>query len=384
MEKPPRLPVELPTEVRDRVEALDSRTCPKCGGKAEWDPRGQALECPYCGHVLDARSGVRDEESIIREHDLHETLRTVEEASKGFEQGKRKVHCQHCDADSLMSTDEVAARCPFCGSPKIVAYDAIDSVIKPESLLPKQIDRSRAHAILKKWVGGHFWAPGDLKRKNLIEEMKGVYVPYWTFDAFARCPWKADSGTYYWETEHYTDAQGNRRSRRVRKTRWRPASGEVSYRFDDLLVPATRLLRHDLLTAVEPFPTGDLVPYDTVYVAGWTVEHYQVTLLDGAKQSRAAMQAYLKSLAGSDVPGDTYRNLRIFPEYSAETFKHILVPAWTLLYQYRGRMFQTIINGYTGQIAGEYPKSGWKIFAAIVIAVVIVGIIAGISALSGR
>lgn len=366
----------------ERVEALDSRECPKCGGNAEWSPREQSLVCPYCETVLDARDGGGESDGavgsgdVVRELDLRHALANIEEATEGKASGERKVHCQNCDADSLVSSERVSDRCQFCGSPNIVGYDSIDSVIRPESLLPKKITKDEAYGKLKAWLGNKFWAPGDLKSKNLVEEMKGVYIPYWTFDAHAECPWKATSGDYYYVTERYTDAQGNRKSRRVRKTRWYPSSGHVAIQFDDVLVPATKLVRGDFLRQVEPFPTKELVAYDTVYVSGWQVEHYSVTLQDGAKQGRDLMHAALRSKAGSEVPGDTYRGLSIYPEYSGETFKHVLVPVWVLLYQYRGKIFQSVVNGYTGETAGEYPKSGWKIFFAVLIGVLVIGGIA--------
>ena len=126
---------------------------------------------------------------------------------------------------------------------------------------------------------------------------------------------------------------------------------------------------------VEPFPTKEVVPYDTVYVSGWQVEHYSVTLSDGAKQGMDLMHSALRSKAGSEVPGDTYKNLSIYPEYSRETFKHVLVPVWVLLYQYRGKIFQSVVNGYTGETAGEYPKSGWKIFFAVLLGLIVIGVI---------
>ena len=371
---PPPLPHEarLPQDARRHVEALDSRACPHCGGKAEWNPRDQALVCPYCDEVLDSRDAAVDEEGVIKEHDLHEALRTIEEATKGVETGERKVHCQSCDAESLRPAARVADRCQFCGSPEVIAYDAVGSVIRPESLLPKSLDKNQAYTKLKAWAGSRFWAPGDLKSKNLVDRMRGVYVPYWTFDAFATCPWRADSGTYYYETRRGPNGQ----SQRVRKTRWRPASGEVRFNFDDVLVPATEVIPSELLTEIEPFPTRDkLVPYDTVYVSGWEVEHYSGTLLGGAKKSREAMQAVLRNLAAQNIPGDTYRNLRINPSYTGETFKHVLVPAWVVLYQYHGKMFRSVVNGYTGKVAGKYPVSAWKVFFAIVLGLIVLAIV---------
>jgi len=73
------------------------------------------------------------------------------------------------------------------------------------------------------------------------------------------------------------------------------------------------------------------------------------------------MRRQLEKLCDSEVPGDTYGNLRIQPRYSGQTFKHILVPVWNLVYDYGPRSYQVLVNGYTGTMAGEYPKSPWKI-----------------------
>jgi len=40
----------------------------------------------------------------------------------------------------------------------------------------------------------------------------------------------------------------------------------------------------------------------------------------------------------------------------------VLVPVWLLSYTYGPRSYQVVVNGYTGRMAGRYPKSPWKIF----------------------
>jgi hypothetical protein len=83
------------------------------------------------------------------------------------------------------------------------------------------------------------------------------------------------------------------------------------------------------------------------------------------------MRATLERLCARQVPGDTYRNLRIFPTFSGKTFKHLLVPIWLLAYMFGSRSFQVIVNGYTGKIAGRYPYSPWKIALLIVFVLVV-------------
>ena len=108
------------------------------------------------------------------------------------------------------------------------------------------------------------------------------------------------------------------------------------------------------------------MPYDTAYLSGYVVEHYQVVLVDAAKQAREEMHAEADAAVFAAGPGRHAAEPRDLPHvYSGETFKHILVPVWLLTYTYGRRVFQVVANGYTGTIAGQYPKSPWKIAAAI-------------------
>src|SRR6185295_5970789 len=115
---------------------------------------------------------------------------------------------------------------------------------------------------------------------------------------------------------------------------------------------------------------AELKPYDAGFVAGWVVERYQLDLVGAAQRARAAFDAKVQALAAQQVPGDTFRNLAVRADYSQQTFKHILAPVWFLSYTYGARVFQCAMNGVTGAIRGEYPKSPWKL-ALLVIAIVI-------------
>jgi hypothetical protein len=210
----------------------------------------------------------------------------------------------------------------------------------------------------------------------LTDTVKGLYIPYWTFDAQVRADWEAESGDYYWDTESYTDAQGKRQTRQVRKIRWRWTSGSLDHFFDDELVPASRGVQPDLLRKVEPFPTKELTNYNAGFLSGWVVERYQIDLVAAAQHARQVMDAKTTALCTAEVPGDTHRNLSVDADYSAQTFKHILVPVWLLTYNYGAQGFQVVINGFTGTIAGRYPKSWVKILFAVLGALAVAGVIA--------
>ena len=199
--------------------------------------------------------------------------------------------------------------------------------------------------------------------------MRGIYLPYWTFDARVDVEWSAEAGYHYYTTETF-ESNGRIETRQVQHVRWEPVAGNFQQVFDDDLVCASIGVHADLLRGIEPFPTAQLRPYDAGYVAGWVVERYQIDLIAAAQRAHDAMEAKVRSLAAERVPGDTFRNLSVRASYSAQTFKHILAPVWLLTYTYGARAFQCAMNGVSGAVSGEYPKSAWKV-ALLVLAIVV-------------
>ncbi len=336
--------------------------CPACGAEAHWNPAKQALICPFCGAASPVALQSRAADTVITEHDLLQALDAIPQAALGWQAAKTSVRCQSCQAVSVFDAVNVGQRCEFCGSAQLVPYEQIDDAFRPESLLPFKVAEPQARELVRAWYGRQWFAPNALARKALTDTVRGIYLPYWTFDAHAYARWTAESGEYYYV------GSGKKRERRVR---WTPASGDLTHRFDDELVQASKGVHTKLLHGVEPFPTDTLIPYDAGYLAGWTVERYQIDLPNAAAGAKRQMQATLERLCGNQVPGDTHRNLTVDPTFSAERFKHVLVPVWLVTYDYRATSYQVVANGVTGKIAGERPWS-WIKIALLVIAILIV------------
>ncbi len=350
------------------ISATAKHPCPACGAQAEWNAAKQKLMCPFCGtespYEVDRATG------RVAEIDLVTTLRELPEEDRGWQTERRSVQCQSCKAVMVYDPQRVGQNCEFCGSPALVSYDEIKSPIRPTGVLPFRIDRNRVRDDIRRWWRSKWLAPGKLASSAMVDTVHSLYTPYWTFDARVHCPWEAEAGHYYYVNVSGRDGKGRSVTRRDRRVRWESASGVVDHVFDDEPVPGTQGLHLDLLREVEPFPTGESVSYDTAFLAGHVVEHYKVVLIEAAKRSQEQMHAKLLEICGSQVPGDTHRNLRIFPAYSGQTFKHLLVPIWLLTYNFRGKAYQVIANGYTGKIAGEYPWSWWKVALLIVLALI--------------
>ncbi len=342
--------------------ALNKYHCPACGAEAHWNPSKHALVCPYCGVESPAELETRGADTVIVEHDLVATLRNIPDSARGWDARKTSVKCQSCHAISVFDPDKIGKRCEFCGSSALVAYEEVKDAFRPESLLPLKIAEPQARDLIRAWYGRQWLAPNNLHKKAVTDTVHAVYLPYWTFDAKSFARWRAESGTYY----HVREG-----GKQVRKVKWTPASGELSHAFDDELVCASTGVQAGMLRKVEPFPTDTLVPYDPGYLAGWTVERYQIDLVAAAQHSRELMTQKLHRLCAAQVPGDTQRNLQVDAQFTDQTFKHILAPVWLLTYVYGGKSYQVIVNGVTGTMAGGRPWSWIKISLLVLLVLVV-------------
>ena len=262
------------------LSAQQKLACPACGGEAQWNPAKQALVCAYCG--TESPYTLKDGGEVI-EHDLVAALKAIPQSARGWQDDRRPVRCQHCQAISVFSGAQQGKACDFCGSTALVPFEETGDIIRPETLLPFAVDEPAARDRVRQWYGSRWWAPNNLNQKALTDTLHGVYLPYWTFDAQVNARYTAEAGTYY---------QGKDNKREIR---WRRVSGAIEHFFDDTLVCGSRGVQPHLIRAVEPFPTTTdrLKPYDPGYLSGWTVERYQ---LDSGGRGRAGAPAH----AGGD------------------------------------------------------------------------------------
>lgn len=368
---------ETTTEAQPSNAGAHAYRCSQCNGEMSFQATAQQLVCNYCGHAMPipAEEGRR----AIVEYDLEHGLAMARERGYGTE--VRVTSCQECGATVSFTGQTTARECEFCGSPQVLEQDANRNVIRPESLVPFQVNREAAGSAFSGWLKGLWFRPSDLKHRASVAEMNGVYVPYWTFDARVHSDWTAQAGYYYYETVHYTesDNQGNQvqKTKQVKRTRWEHAWGARNDTYDDVLICASRGLPDNLAQRLRTFDTAALVPYEPSYLSGWKAEEYAVPLNDGWKQAVGIIESEQYKRCARDVPGDTHRALNVTSRYSDETFKHVLLPVWISAYRYNEKIYRFLVNGQTGEVTGKAPVSVFKIilfvlFLAAIIAAIVV------------
>jgi len=344
--------------------------CPGCSARLTWDPAADALSCEYCGH----HQAVERSEDVIEERPLH----AAGDAARGFGIELRVLRCQNCSARVALEVRDTSAECVFCGSASVLAQEANRNAIRPESLIPLDVSRSEVADAFQKWIGGLWFRPSALKRLKAFDAV-GVYVPAWTFDCEVHSSWSADSGTYYYVTQSYTvtvNGKRQRRTRRVRKTRWRPAWGERDDRFDDYQVLASQAVDSGLAGRLGSFETSALVPYQPEYLAGWRAEEYSLDLEAAWSLGQQSIASIQREACAGDIPGDTYRDLKVRNSFSEVHWKHVLLPIWSLTYSFRGEVYAVLVHGQHGTVVGRAPYSWWKLLGFVLTLLGLGGLIA--------
>ncbi|WP_225029459.1 primosomal protein N' (replication factor Y) - superfamily II helicase [Xinfangfangia pollutisoli] len=350
--------------------------CDACGAQLRFAPGQTELVCDHCGHVQklpgpDARSLAE----ARTEHDLMRALR--DDLPGAAMQEVRTVTCTNCGAQIEFQGADHATECPFCASPVVVDTGS-HRQIKPQAVVPFQLNERAAREAMVRWMGNLWFAPNSLMeyaRKG--RAMNGVYVPYWTFDAETDSRYSGQRGDYYYETRTVTVRENGRsvqRQERVRKTRWHSVSGRVSRDFDDVLILGSTGVPQAMADRLDPWDLGALVPYAPDYLAGFSAEGYTVPLAQAHDTARDRMSGVIVQDVRRDIGGDEQRVDGVDTDWRAETFKHILLPVWLAAYKYNGKSYRFLVNGQTGEVQGERPWSAWKIAFALVLAALVAGI----------
>lgn len=353
---------------------LQQFSCGKCGARLEYSPGTTVLKCPYCAHENPIPEAVGEDGTArsVNELGYEATIAALAASESPTETVTlATIECGACKAIFTPAAGITATTCPFCGT-NIVLTEHSATVIKPGSVLPFGIARAAALEKYRAWVRSRWFAPNKLKSRAMLDsDLRGMYVPAWTYDARTTTRYTGQRGDAY----YVTVGSGNNR-RTERRIRWSSASGVVADDFDDVLVMATQSLPTDKLNKLEPWDLESLVPYDDSYLAGFSAQAYAIDLPQGFDIAKEIMAETIRRSIKRDIGGDEQRISSMDTRYRAVTFKHILLPVWLSAYRYGERTFRFLVNARTGEVQGERPYSWVKITLAVLAGLAVAALIA--------
>ncbi|MDJ0556096.1 MAG: hypothetical protein QNJ68_16985 [Microcoleaceae cyanobacterium MO_207.B10] len=350
--------------------------CPSCGAKVSFNPEVAQLKCEYCGW----EDVIPESDEQIQEQSYEQYLNQSNSKLATLSEIALEVSCNNCGATVEFEPPQIAGECAFCGSNIVASPTSADPTILPEGLIPFTIGGKKAREEVKSWINKLWFAPNALKKLAQMEKIKGIYLPFWTYDTYTTTNYRGKRGEYYYTTETYTETNENgeeeTKTREVRHTKWYSKSGQVSRFFDDVLISATSSVDKQRLDALEPWHLQEsLRPYESSFLAGFEAQKPQISLQDGFEEAKRVMDVKIRSDIRRDIGGDEQQINNLSTSYSAITFKHILLPVWLTAYRYQNKTFQVMVNARTGEVQGDRPYSILKITLSILFALAMVGIV---------
>lgn len=352
-------------EANTLADQITNYKCPSCGGPIHFSNSSQSMECEYCGSRFTI-SEIESYNSVTIEKPESSTVQISDSDSEWqlangdvFDEnseGLKAFNCPSCGAELFFDETTVASSCPYCGNPTIVQGN-VNGMLKPDLIIPFKLDKKSATEALRKHYQGKKLLPSSFTRENHIEEIKGVYVPFWLFDG------EADADLLFNATRSRVTETRNERIISTDHYSLR-RSGVVP--FAKIPVDASSKMPDAHMDAIEPFDYSQLVPFSTAYLAGYLADRYDESMEVCSKRADdRAMQSAKLALQQTCVgyesvsPSGGSISLRRGKVYYA------LLPVWILNTKWHGQDFLFAMNGQTGKLIGDLPVDKgkyWKYF----------------------
>jgi LSD1 subclass zinc finger protein len=349
--------------------------CQGCGAVLHFVPGTRELKCDYCGETNVIASATKS--AAIESVEYAGFLKTINSLPLNPE--IKVVKCTSCGSETSFNGNESAGKCAFCASPLVIQLGKSASTLKPHYILPFVLNENQAGQKFNEWLAGLWFAPKDIVREARANtSLKGIYMPYWTYDCNTTTHYIGERGDHYYTTETYTvqvNGKTETRTRQVQHTSWSNRSGKVFCDFQDITVPASKSLPSETLTALNPWDFKALQSYDERYVSGLSAETYQINPDEGLETAKAVMSPTIIQAIHDDIGGDEQRISSSHSQYNNIAIKYVMLPVWVSAYTYDKQIYQFAVNACTGEVIGKRPYSVIKIVLAIILGIALVAAI---------
>jgi len=325
--------------------SIQDYKCPNCNGSLRFDPGEQVMLCEFCDSKMDMAS-FREFEAADRAQDEINDLGSYQ----GTEWEVNGQFCNSCNGELIACDMTIATECPYCGNASIVSK-AISGNLRPDFVIPFKIDKDGAKERLKRHYKG-FLLPKCFRDNNHIENVTGLYVPFWLYDcnAHVQAAYNAQNVSSW--------TSGNTRFTRTDKFMVTRA-GVLG--FDKVPVEASSKMDKADMEAIEPYNYGEMQAFSSAFLAGHVAERYDRDFDSQKSRINQRINSSCGQACDNTVRGYTTmnrRNLNVNVQNSK--ISYALMPVWMLSTQYKGKAYKFCMNGQTGQSTGALPTCNKK------------------------
>ena len=326
----------------DANVASDSIKCKGCGSNLTFDPASQKLKCGYCGYT----------EDFLQSADVDEI--PIEATLRGNESWRKETlvfKCENCGAQIVADKAETAILCPFCGTSHIVPDEELEG-IRPSAVVPFQITKEKLAEKLNSWAKKKIFAPKKFKQMFRPDKIKGVFLPFFTFDSHTDSVYDGVVGytrTRTVHTSHGTETETY--------TEWKSVSGTIEHFFDDVLINAGKRFEKKKLSKLNPFDWDSIRVYENKFLSGYVAHHYERDIQTCWDEAKEVIDGKIRNMIVERYGCDEVKYLNVSTRHSGVTYKYVLLPVYVINFSFKNKNFVLYANGSTGKIVGRAPVS---------------------------
>ena len=342
--------------------------CPACTAPLHFSEETGRLECDYCGssfsvEEMESRSAEKEQQAAEAfekaaaeaKADAKDWDGPDAQDSWGEEGTNLKTYsCPSCGAELICDEATAATSCPYCGNNAIIPGQ-FRGALKPELVIPFQIGKDEAVKALKAHYKGKPFLPKSFSDENHIQEIKGIYVPFWLFDG------QAEADVSFAATRSTVMVTGRERITTTRHFDVRRA-GTVS--FEKIPVDASKKMPDDYMDSLEPFRYDAMVPFSTAYLPGFFADIPDVSIEECSLRAElratdTAVESMSRQVSGYETCIPTRKDAQL----RRGKVRCALLPVWLLSTQWEGQNFLFAMNGQTGKMVSDLPVSKKRYWA---------------------
>ncbi len=330
-----------------------SYKCPSCSAPLTFSDQKQDWHCGSCGneYPLETLKDIYDNDILKggdapldwKDYDFQSGSGDWTEEEKA---GLQQCRCKSCGAEVITDKNTAATHCAYCGN-TVVIPEQLSGVFRPDYIIPFQIGKERAVEEYKKFCAGKRLLPKSFLKDNHIEEISGLYVPFWLYDC------DVDGGVVFDAKRVMTHNDGKFITTHTDHYRINRAG---SMRFDRVPVDGSKKLADEYMEAIEPFNYAAIAPFSPSYLSGFLSDKYDVTAKDGAPRADGRVKSTFEEALRGTVEG--YSSVTVAGR-SVKTgdsdIKYALLPVWLLNTRYKDDVYTFAMNGQTGKLIGKLP-----------------------------
>ncbi len=360
--------------------------CPACTGPLHFAGQSGKLECEYCGSSFTAQE---IESKIAKPEPEKEAAEgeevKVPEDSENIHgewdgsglsddwgadaEGMKTYSCKSCGAELICDATTAASECPYCGNPTVM-QGQFSGALKPEYVIPFKITKEQAIEAMKNHYRGKKLLPRAFSSENRMQEVKGVYVPFWLYDS------KGAADTWFrGERKRVKET----RSERIEEIQYYQIHRMGSVSFEKIPVDASSKMPDEYMDSIEPYNYDEMTQFSMAYLPGYMADRYDVSIEDCSERAdkrivESAVQAMRKTVSGYDRVELQSKTVHI----NRGKVSYALLPVWMLTTKFNGENFLFAINGQTGKCVSKLPvdkglaKMYFALYAVIISAIVAV------------